>query len=217
MVSNYTAARHKRREDAYSEEGATGKRPNHAAVVYAQLARRAFPGLPLVLGGVEASLRRVAHYDYWSDGFKPSILLDAKADLLVFGMGERPILEVSDRLRAGEPIGAIRDVRGTAWIARKAEVPGLIANQIDGVALALEALNSNDHPLAYLKNLSTALQVASMVDSPSLGVVVDLYHTSVMGDAVLDAVRGRERWVRHVQLASGPDRHEPVEIGRAHV
>jgi uncharacterized radical SAM protein YgiQ len=111
MVSNYTAARHKRREDAYSEEGATGKRPNHAAVVYSQLCRRAFPGLPIVMGGVEASLRRVAHYDYWSDGFKPSILLDAKADLLVFGMGENAVREIAQRLKDGQELGGIR---GTA-------------------------------------------------------------------------------------------------------
>ena len=111
MVSNYTAARHKRREDAYTEDGVTGKRPNHAAVVYSQLCRRAFPGVPIVLGGVEASLRRVAHYDYWSDGFKPSILLDAKADLLVFGMGENAVREIAQRLNDGQDIGGIR---GTA-------------------------------------------------------------------------------------------------------
>ena len=111
MVSNYTAARHKRREDAYTEDGVTGKRPNHAAVVYSQLCRRAFPGVPIVLGGVEASLRRVAHYDYWSDGFKPSILLDAKADLLVFGMGENAVREIAKRLNEGADIAGIR---GTA-------------------------------------------------------------------------------------------------------
>ncbi len=111
MVSNYTAARHKRREDAYTEDGTTGKRPNHAAVVYSQLCRRAFPGVPIVLGGVEASLRRVAHYDYWSDGFKPSILLDAKADLLVFGMGENAAREIAKRLNEGADIAGIR---GTA-------------------------------------------------------------------------------------------------------
>ena len=108
MVSNYTAARHKRREDAYTEDGTTGKRPNHAAVVYSQLCRRAFPGVPIVLGGVEASLRRVAHYDYWSDGFKPSILLDAKADLLVFGMGENAVREIAKRLNEGQDIGGVR-------------------------------------------------------------------------------------------------------------
>ena len=111
MVSNYTAARHKRREDDYTEGGVTGKRPNHAAVVYSQLCKRAFPGLTVVLGGVEASLRRVAHYDYWSDGLKPSILLDAKADLLVFGMGEHAAREIAARLQAGRDCVGIR---GTA-------------------------------------------------------------------------------------------------------
>jgi uncharacterized radical SAM protein YgiQ len=111
MVSNYTAARHRRREDDYTEEGLVGKRPNHAAVVYAQLARRAFPGVPIVLGGIEASLRRVAHYDYWSDQLKPSILLDAKADLLVFGMGENAVREIARRLHSGQELAG---VRGTA-------------------------------------------------------------------------------------------------------
>jgi uncharacterized radical SAM protein YgiQ len=111
MVSNYTAARHKRREDDYTEGGTTGKRPNHAAVVYSQMCKRVFPGLPVILGGVEASLRRVAHFDYWSDGFKPSILLDAKADALVFGMGENAVREIASRLKAGKDIAG---VRGTA-------------------------------------------------------------------------------------------------------
>ena len=111
MVSNYTAARHKRREDDYTEGGVTGKRPNHAAVVYSQLCKRAFPGMTVVLGGVEASLRRVAHYDYWSDGFKPSILLDAKADMLVFGMGENAAREIAARLREEKDLSGIR---GTA-------------------------------------------------------------------------------------------------------
>jgi uncharacterized radical SAM protein YgiQ len=111
MVANYTAARHRRREDAYTEGGRPGRRPNHATVVYAQLARRAFPGLPLVLGGIEASLRRVAHYDYWEDKLRPSILLAAKADLLVYGMGERQAREIARRLDAGE---ALDGIRGTA-------------------------------------------------------------------------------------------------------
>jgi uncharacterized radical SAM protein YgiQ len=101
MLSNYTAARHKRKEDVYSERGVAGRRPNHAAVVYAQMARRAFPRVPVVLGGMEASMRRVAHYDYWEDKLRPSILADAKADLLVYGMGERAVREIARRLDAG--------------------------------------------------------------------------------------------------------------------
>jgi uncharacterized radical SAM protein YgiQ len=112
MLSNYTAARHKRKEDVYSEGGVPGKRPNHAAIVYTQMARRAFPGVPVVLGGMEASMRRVAHYDYWEDKLRPSILADAKADVLVYGMGETAVREITRRLRAGN-----RDfsgIRGTA-------------------------------------------------------------------------------------------------------
>ncbi len=101
MVSNYTAARHKRKEDVYSEDGTPGKRPNHAAVVYSQMCRRAFAGLPVVLGGMEASMRRVAHYDYWEDKLRPSIMADTKADILVYGMGESAALEISSRLTEG--------------------------------------------------------------------------------------------------------------------
>ncbi len=107
MLAAYTAARRKRREDAYSEGGEPGKRPNMATVVYAQLARRAFPDLPVVLGGIEASLRRTVHYDYWQDKLRPSVLLDSKADLLVYGMGERAVLEVARRLAAGRTLEGI--------------------------------------------------------------------------------------------------------------
>jgi uncharacterized radical SAM protein YgiQ len=117
MVANYTAARHRRGEDDYSEGGTTGRRPNHAAVVYAQLARRAFPGLPVVLGGIEASLRRLAHYDYWADALRPSVLLDAKAEILVYGMGERAVRQIAGRLQAaaGTEVAAdLSGIRGTA-------------------------------------------------------------------------------------------------------
>jgi uncharacterized radical SAM protein YgiQ len=102
MVSNYNAGRHKRKEDVYSEGGIPGKRPNHAAIVYSQIARRVFPGLPIILGGMEASMRRVAHYDYWEDKLRPSILSDTKADLLVYGMGEIAAREIASRLNSGD-------------------------------------------------------------------------------------------------------------------
>jgi uncharacterized radical SAM protein YgiQ len=112
MLSNYTAARHKRKDDVYSEGGIPGKRPNHAAVVYSQMSRRAFPGVPVVLGGMEASMRRVAHYDYWEDKLKPSIMADAKADVLVYGMGESAVREITRRLR--ENNRDFSGIRGTA-------------------------------------------------------------------------------------------------------
>jgi uncharacterized radical SAM protein YgiQ len=118
MVANYTAARHRRREDDYTEGGLPGRRPNHAAVVYAQLARRAFPGLPVVLGGIEASLRRVAHYDYWEDRLRPSILVDSKADLLVYGMGESAVREIARRLSESAGSGGVPDLSGIRGTAR---------------------------------------------------------------------------------------------------
>jgi uncharacterized radical SAM protein YgiQ len=121
MLNKLTAQKKIRAEDQYSPGGRTGLRPNRASIVYANLCRQAFPGVPLVLGGIEASLRRIAHYDYWSDTVRRSILLDAKADLLIFGMGESPVWEVARRLKAGERIEQIRDVRGTAYVLRKGQ------------------------------------------------------------------------------------------------
>ncbi|HHO52485.1 MAG TPA: YgiQ family radical SAM protein [Deltaproteobacteria bacterium] len=126
MLNRLTAQKKNRSADQYSPGGRTGLRPDRATLVYANRCREAFPGTPVVLGGIEASLRRIAHYDYWSDKVRRSILIDSKADLLIFGMGERPVWEVARRLDAGESIEQIRDVRGTAWVAREAETPGLL-------------------------------------------------------------------------------------------
>jgi uncharacterized radical SAM protein YgiQ len=113
MVSNYSVGRRRRKRDAYSPGGRTGLRPDRACIVYTACARGAYHGVPAVLGGLEASLRRLSHYDYWSDRVRRSILLDAKADLLVYGMGERAILEIAAKLAAGIPAGEIYSVRGT--------------------------------------------------------------------------------------------------------
>jgi len=115
MLNRLTAQKKVRSEDQYSPGGRSGMRPNRATIVYAHLCRQAFPGLPIVIGGIEASLRRIAHYDYWSDQVRRSILLDSKADLLVFGMGERPAWEVARRLADGETPRTMRDIRGTAF------------------------------------------------------------------------------------------------------
>ncbi|MBM4367132.1 MAG: YgiQ family radical SAM protein [Deltaproteobacteria bacterium] len=115
MVNHYTAARRIRNDDAYSPGGQAGLRPDRACIAYANRCKQAFPGVPVVLGGVEASLRRFAHYDYWQDRIRRSILLDAKADLLVYGMGELAALEIARRLHAGRGIESCRDIPGTAW------------------------------------------------------------------------------------------------------
>jgi uncharacterized radical SAM protein YgiQ len=116
MLNKLTAQKKMRSEDQYSPGGRPNQRPNRATIVYSNLCRQAFPGVPIVLGGIEASLRRIAHYDYWSDSVRRSILLDAKADLVVFGMGERAAWEVAQRLDAGESLRALWDVRGTGHV-----------------------------------------------------------------------------------------------------
>ncbi|MBV8784627.1 MAG: YgiQ family radical SAM protein, partial [Gammaproteobacteria bacterium] len=118
MVNRYTAERRVRSDDAYSPDGSGGARPDRSVIVYAQRAREAFGDVPVVIGGIEASLRRIAHYDYWSEKVRRSVLLDARADLLVYGNGERQICEIAHRLAAGEAIGEITDVRGTAFVRR---------------------------------------------------------------------------------------------------
>ncbi len=115
MLNHYTANRKVRNDDAYSPGGRIGLRPDRATLAYCQRAREAFKGVPIIAGGVEASLRRLAHYDYWSDTVRRSILLDAKADLLVFGMGESAIVEIAERLRAGQAVKDLRNMRGVAY------------------------------------------------------------------------------------------------------
>lgn len=121
MLNKLTAQKKVRSEDQYSPGGATGMRPNRATIVYSNLCRQAFKGTPIVVGGIEASLRRIAHYDYWSDSVRRSILLDAKADMLIFGMGERPVWELAKRLDAGESLEELRDLRGSAHVLKKGE------------------------------------------------------------------------------------------------
>jgi len=117
MVAHYTVAKRRRQDDAYSPGNKAGLRPDHAVVVYANKVREAFGDIPVVIGGLEASLRRFAHYDYWDDKVRRSVLLDSQADLLVYGMGETATKEIAARLASGTPIGEITDVRGTAFLA----------------------------------------------------------------------------------------------------
>jgi uncharacterized radical SAM protein YgiQ len=120
MVNHYTAARKKRRDDAYTPGGQSGARPNRAVIAYTAAVRSAFKGLPVIIGGIEASLRRLAHYDYWSDQVRRSILVDSKADLLVYGMGEQALEAVVRRLAGGEPVTGLTDIRGTAYLTNSA-------------------------------------------------------------------------------------------------
>ena len=123
MVAQYTVAKKKRSDDAYSAGGKGGKRPDRAATVYCKMCRKAAPEIPVLCGGLEVSLRRFAHYDYWNDSVMPSVLVDCGADLLMYGMGEHSIIEIANRLNAGEDVKSIRDVRGTCYLCEPIETP----------------------------------------------------------------------------------------------
>jgi len=116
LVNHYTAAKKIRHDDAYTPGGLAGKRPNRAVIAYTAAVKGAFKGLPTVIGGIEASLRRLAHYDYWADRVRRSVLVDSKADLLLYGMAETAIIELASRLKNGEEIGSIHNIRGSALI-----------------------------------------------------------------------------------------------------
>jgi len=123
MINRYTAEKRMRHDDAYTPDNVGGKRPDRAVMIYSQKCREAYKGIPIVIGGIEASLRRIAHYDYWQEKVRRSILFDAKADILIYGNAERPLVEVAHRIAAGETMDTIQDIRGTAVI-RKEPLPG---------------------------------------------------------------------------------------------
>lgn len=135
MINRYTADKKLRHDDAYTPGNEGGKRPDRAVIVYSQRCKEAFKEVPVIIGGIEASLRRIAHYDYWQEKVRRSIIFDAKAELLIYGNAERPLVEVAHRLAAGEPISTLQDIRGTAVI-RKEPLPewrGVDSTAIDKV------------------------------------------------------------------------------------
>ena len=121
MVNHYTAARRKRSDDAYTPNGRAGARPDYPTIVYSQILKKLFPEVPVIVGGIEASLRRLSHYDYWQDKLRPSILFDAHADLLVYGMGEKAIVEITRQLETGKKVNELTDIPHTAIITNAAE------------------------------------------------------------------------------------------------
>ena len=144
MVNKYTANRRLRSEDAYSPDGRHDMRPEYPTIVYSQILRKLFPNVPVVLGGIEASLRRLTHYDYWQDSLRKSILCDSGADMIIYGMGEKPVAELAARLDRGEPIGALRDIPQTAVLCTEDNIPG-------GIGDADVMLHSHEQCLADKK------------------------------------------------------------------
>ncbi len=156
MINHYTANRKVRNKDAYSPGGQIGLRPDRATLSYCQRAREAYKGVPVIAGGVEASLRRLAHYDYWSDKVKRSILMDCKADLVVYGMGEDAIVEIARRLQAGESVKDLRQMRGVAYALGASEtapddaivIPSFqsVANDLGAFAAATKIIHNETNP-----------------------------------------------------------------------
>lgn len=155
QLAHYTAFRKKRHDDSYTPGGQAGARPNRATVVYANIARRAFPQLPLVLGGIEASLRRISHYDFWTDSLRRSILLDAKADLLLYGMGERSILETAQRCAAGPPL---THIAGSVWLDSPDAYDSICLSGSGGLPMALPPHEDIERESSLLMDATLTLE-----------------------------------------------------------
>jgi uncharacterized radical SAM protein YgiQ len=183
MINHYTANKKVRNDDAYSPGGRIGLRPDRATLSYCQRAREAFPGVPVIAGGVEASLRRLAHYDYWSDTVKRSIVLDAKADLVVFGMGEQAIVAIAHRLAAGASVRDLRDLRGVAYALGAREEPpadALVLPSFEDVrsdkhkfALATRIIHQQTNPLNARRLVQYHDRQAVVCNPPMLPISQD--------------------------------------------
>ncbi len=177
MINRYTADRKIRSDDAYTPGDIGGKRPDRAAIVYSQRCREAYKDVPIVLGGIEGSLRRIAHYDYWSDKVRRSIVVDAKCDLLLYGNAERALVEVAHRIAAREPVEQITDVRGTAFVRRPDDASGKGWFEIDSTSVD-EPGRVEAHVNPYM---TTSEQAASQGSSCSKDDATDSVATSAVG------------------------------------
>jgi len=145
MVNHYTAARRRRSDDAYTPGGRHGMRPDYPTIVYSDILRRLYPDAPIVAGGIEASMRRLSHYDYWQDRLRPSILADAPVDMIIYGMGELPILELARRLDAGERISDIRDIPQTVLFESPDRMRSLAGEKLTRTPEGIEISGDKEH------------------------------------------------------------------------
>jgi uncharacterized radical SAM protein YgiQ len=166
MVAHYTPARKLRHDDAYTPGNRHGARPNRATMIYTSRLKEAYRDVPVIIGGIEASLRRFAHYDFWEDKVRRSIIFDAKADLLIYGMAERPLLEVVERLKAGDRIQDIRTVRGTCRVAGKDEWSGFFPPQADAVAEGILEIPAYEDVAADKALFAEAFRLTSREQNP---------------------------------------------------
>ena len=172
MINRYTAERRMRHDDAYTPNNEGGKRPDRAVLVYTQRCKEAYKSVPVVIGGIEASLRRIAHYDYWSDKVRRSVILDAKADILLYGNAERPLLEVAYRLAQGEDIKDLTEIRGTAILTKQplANWKGLDSRQIDKLGKIEPIIN----PYADINVACATQKLAEQSDTQVITVQPEL-------------------------------------------
>jgi uncharacterized radical SAM protein YgiQ len=215
MVNRYTADRRIRSDDAYTPHGVAGRRPDRCVVVYAQRVREAFQDTPVVIGGIEASLRRIAHFDYWSEKVRRSVLLDAKADLLVYGNAERQVCEIAHRLARGERIAEIRDLRGTAFVRRgipdgwievdstTVDVPGHVEPPADPYAYAGGGATSAGAATSGRTASGDVTRPAIMAASARSGQVLR-FHRRERIVANADRARSVIRMPSHEQVSADP-------------
>lgn len=180
MINHYTANKKVRNDDAYSPGGKIGLRPDRATLVYAQRCREAFPGTPVIAGGVEASLRRLAHYDYWSDTVKRSILMDSKADLVVYGMGEKNIVEIAHRLNAGKTTKECRDLTSIAYALGAKESDEQRANSADWPSKNWEEIPSYEQVKSDKLKFVEATRVIHHNTNPFLAKTIVQMHDRQM-------------------------------------
>ncbi len=215
MVNRYTADRKPRSDDAYTPGGEPNRRPDRAVVVYAQRCREAFPGSNVVIGSIEASLRRIAHYDYWSDKVRRSVLPDSKADLLIYGSAERAIVDLAHRIAAGESIAGIHDLRGTAFLvprgwlpgedwaeidSTEVDTPGLLIRHADPYAMTPEAGQEGGQKAAC----SAKPAPAASSEGQARGQVIRMHWQSHQRMPKLDRARTAIRLPSYEQVAADP-------------
>jgi uncharacterized radical SAM protein YgiQ len=208
MVNRYTADRRLRSDDAYTPEAEGGKRPDRSVIVYSQRAREAYNDVPIIIGGIEASLRRIAHFDYWSEKVRRSVLIDAKADMLVYGNAERAIVDIAHQLAAGKKPAEITDLRGTAfvravpadWIeidSTRIDLPGALNPPVDPYAseaqkISQAAASSGAQVVHFIREVKNSDRARSVIRMPSFDAVA--------GDPVLYAHASR---ILHVEANPG--------------
>jgi uncharacterized radical SAM protein YgiQ len=183
MVNHYTANKRLRSNDAYSPGGKAGFRPDYAVTVYSKILKTLYPGTPVVLGGIEASLRRLTHYDYWNDTLKPSVLIESGADILVYGMGEKPIREVARRMQAG---GAWHDIPQTAIVS--ATHPGAATLMLPSFEECLRDRKKFAGHFRHIENEANSMQAKTLAEPAGKGFVVVHPPYPAMTGAELDAV-----------------------------